>query len=191
MPLHSSATCSLDLSAGRGRESSSPLLPCRSPPCSHHDCGPSSSPCVGCREGNKTEFTREIPECKQQFTTYPGKVSPTLSSSSSSSSSWQTNKQTKTNKKPTMTPRCLCSSLSGVSWGCPDPVLEQQGSPQCLHKTQSPPRHGTDKGCLQAVGRKMAPAENLRAQTHSHTSGETDHGSSRISSSQQSTKHGL
>lgn len=82
-------------------QEASPLVPCSSPPWSHHAHGPSSSPCMGHREGNKTGFTREIPEHKQQLTTYPDKVSLTLSSSSSSSSSWQANKQ-----KPTMTSHC-------------------------------------------------------------------------------------
>lgn len=101
-------------------------------------------------------FTREIPEHKQQLTTYPDKVSPMLSSSSSSSSSWQTNKQTKTkNHHDTSLPgqvsargeSGLLSACSGAAGQSPAPSRDTV-THQAWH----------DKGCLPAVGGKMAPA---------------------------------
>lgn len=81
LPVHSTS----QLTKAEKAAGSSPLPACRFPLCSHHAHGPSSSPCVRHREGNKTGF-REMPEHKQQLTTYPDKVSMMSSSSSSFSS---------------------------------------------------------------------------------------------------------
>lgn len=133
---------SFQLIVAEKEQEASPLVPCSSSPWSHHAHGPSSSPCMGHREGNKTGFTREIPEHKQQLTTYPDKVSLTLSSSSfSSSSSWQANKQ-----KPTMTSHCMGRPLPGVRLGCSEPIWP-------LHKTVTP--QAQYKGFPQAVGERL------------------------------------